>query len=135
MAVALWTYIEQGHSTDPKHFIDIFNEKLYPIYAVQPDLETLPDIETVYRFVSTIFHAEKLALECIILCLAYVERILQKTGMTLHATNWRRVTLSALILASKVWEDQAVWNVDFLSIFPNISVADLNKPSGKFLNT
>lgn len=74
--------------------------------------------------------------------------------MTLHASNWRRIVLSALILASKVWEDQvlslslslplyrtnifcglmmtspslqAVWNVDFLSIFPNITVSDLNK--------
>jgi hypothetical protein len=32
-----------------------------------------------------------------------------------------------------VWEDQAVWNVDFLSVFPNVSVNDLNKLEKYFL--
>lgn len=41
--------------------------------------------------------------------------------------------LAGLILASKVWEDQAVWNVDFLSVFPLVSVKDLNTLERKFL--
>jgi len=47
--------------------------------------------------------------------------------MTLNATTWRRLVLSTLILSSKVWEDLAVWNVDFIELFPNITVKDLNK--------
>ena len=57
--------------------------------------------------------------------LAYIERIIELTGLTLDPTNWRRVVLSALILASKVWEDQAVWNVDFCSVFPHVDAKDL----------
>jgi hypothetical protein len=38
-----------------------------------------------------------------------------------------RLALSTLILASKVWEDQAVWNVDFIELFPTITVKDLNR--------
>ena|SRR3990167_1833773 len=57
--------------------------------------------------------------------LAYIERIISFTGITIDPSNWRRVILSTLILASKVWEDQAVWNVDFCSIFPRITVQDL----------
>ena len=57
--------------------------------------------------------------------LAYIERIITLTGITIDASNWRRVVLSTLILASKVWEDQAVWNVDFCSVFPNVTTQDL----------
>ena len=57
--------------------------------------------------------------------LAYIERIISFTDITLDNTNWRRVILSTLILASKVWEDQAVWNVDFCSVFPHVTAQDL----------
>ena len=57
--------------------------------------------------------------------LAYIERVIKLTGLTIDSTNWRRVALSTLILASKVWEDQAVWNVDFCSVFPHITAQDL----------
>lgn len=36
-------------------------------------------------------------------------------------------------MMQKVWEDQAVWNVDFLSVFPNVNVNDLNKLEKYFL--
>jgi hypothetical protein len=38
------------------------------------------------------------------------------------------------MLASKVWEDQAVWNVDFIELFPTLTVKDLNKLEGALLN-
>jgi hypothetical protein len=42
--------------------------------------------------------------------------------------------LAAIILASKVWEDQAVWNVDFVSVFPKVTVKDLNNLERNMLN-
>jgi len=41
--------------------------------------------------------------------------------------------LGALLLSSKVWEDLAVWNVDFLSLFPNLSLKDLNLLEREYL--
>jgi len=58
---------------------------------------------------------------------AYIDRFLTLTGTTFHASNWRRITLSAIIVASKVWEDLAVWNADFISLFPGIGLPDLNR--------
>jgi len=85
----------------------------------------IPDVDRIYRFISVIFDTEQLSAECAIMTLAYIERIISLTGLTLNAYNWRRVVLSTLILASKVWEDQAVWNVDFCSVFPHVTAKDL----------
>jgi len=64
---------------------------------------------------------------------AYIDRLVTLTNVTLHATNWRRIILGALILASKVWEDMAVWNVDFQTVFPAVSIQDLNKLERAYL--
>ncbi len=82
----------------------------------------VPTFDLVFDFLNSIFRAERLAPECLVMCLAYMDRLLQSTTIRMHASNWRRLVLSALILASKVWEDQAVWNIDFLSVFPLVSV-------------
>jgi len=54
--------------------------------------------------------------------------------LSLTPANWRRVALSALILASKVWEEQAVWNIDFLSIFDCVTAHDLAQLEKVILN-
>lgn len=52
----------------------------------------------------TIFDKLQLSTECAIIGLVYTERLLQ-TGVPLHARNWRPVVLSAVLTASKVWDD------------------------------
>lgn len=141
IAVALRYHIKRGHHghQDPSPSVpppaasssmDIFDERLHPVtQSVRRDSywHKAPPLDDVYRFVSTIFNAEKLAPECAILSLAYTERLLETGKVQLCSTNWRRLILSCIILASKVWEDQAVWNVDFVNVFPRLSVADLNR--------
>jgi len=93
-----------------------------------------PSTDEVYSFLSSIFKAMNLNPECAIVCLVYIERLVVLTGVTLHATNWRRIILSTLILASKVWEDLAVWNADFLHLFRGLSVHHLNELEKNLLN-
>lgn len=61
------------------------------------------------------------------MCMAYVDRLVMFAGLSFNTYTWRRIVLGCIILASKVWEDQAVWNVDFIDVFPNLTLQDLGR--------
>eukprot|EP01113_Clastostelium_recurvatum_P023548 TRINITY_DN2809_c0_g1_i3.p1 TRINITY_DN2809_c0_g1~~TRINITY_DN2809_c0_g1_i3.p1 ORF type:complete len:400 (+),score=102.33 TRINITY_DN2809_c0_g1_i3:254-1453(+) len=133
MGHAVLYHIDRAMASPHKTFFEIFDENKFPITKAPVDTKHMPNSDEIYQFISTIFKAERLDPECAIMCLAYIERIISLTGITMDPSNWRRVVLSALILASKVWEDQSVWNVDFLPVFDNLTAADLNKLERQFL--
>ena len=51
----------------------------------------------------------KMESEIPIICLIYIERLLQ-TGILLNKYNWQRVLLVCLCMASKVWDDDSLEN-------------------------
>lgn len=86
-----------------------------------------PTFDEVFLFLKQIFVAADLTAEIGIIMIIYLERMIAKTHITLHGINVFRALLGALMLASKVWDDQAVWNVDFKTIFVDLKLADLNQ--------
>lgn len=60
--------------------------------------------------------------------IAYLNRINEtnpKLGFCLFPATWRRLMLAALMLATKVWEDEPVWNSDFVDLFPHLTTKEL----------
>eukprot|EP01118_Nematostelium_gracile_P004819 TRINITY_DN15749_c0_g1_i1.p1 TRINITY_DN15749_c0_g1~~TRINITY_DN15749_c0_g1_i1.p1 ORF type:complete len:308 (+),score=65.90 TRINITY_DN15749_c0_g1_i1:151-1074(+) len=127
MSSALLFHLKNGEKTTEPALIDFFDERKFPLMPTMVDLSRIPEFEIVYNFVGVIFRVQAFPHEIAILALAYIERLISMTGICLHRTNWRRVTLGAILVASKIWEEQSVWNADFLAMFPHLNVTELNK--------
>lgn len=116
--------------------LEIFDEKLHPLSKekVPDDYDQRdPDHRAIYRFVRTLFNAAQLTAECAIITLVYLERLLTYAEIDIVPSTWKRIVLGAILLSSKVWDDQAVWNVDYCQILKDISVEDMNELERQFL--
>jgi hypothetical protein len=116
-----------------KDVYSVFDEALHPLTSKNANTVDKPSEETVEKFVKAIFKVGQLAPESLIMAVAYMERMEKNSRFHLFPYNWRRTLLSALILASKVWEDQAVWNIDFIELFPLTTPSDLGQLEKKIL--
>jgi hypothetical protein len=133
MASALLYHIKNGMAHPEGNIDRIFSERYYPLTREALDLVSLPEMNTIYRYVNMIFVVQRLPPECAILCLAYIERILSTHRIVLHPETWRRIVFGSILIATKVWEDESVWNVDFLDVFPLLTLIDLNNLENRFM--
>lgn len=69
-----------------------------------------------------------------IIALIYIERLLLKSGFGLDIKNWRRITFTALILGSKIWDDESFENENFAKAFPTFMTKEINEMERVFLN-
>jgi hypothetical protein len=99
---------------------------LYGIREVKQEY-TVPRLEEVHTFLSDLFHKAQLSAECSIVCLIYVERLMEMANVPLLKTTWKTVMLCGMLLASKVWQDLSSWNVEFSEIMPQYSLNSINK--------
>lgn len=150
VSLAIYYHIK-NRTTD--NLTEIFDEQLHPLKmpiatcdADQDDplvtiqssydprlMNEQPNQTTIYSFVKTLFRAAQLTSEYAITTLVYLERLMTYAEMDLTPRTWRRMFLGAILLSSKVWEDQAVWNVDYAQILEEISVEDINELERQFL--
>ncbi|KAF0046540.1 hypothetical protein F2P81_000173 [Scophthalmus maximus] len=135
VALAIYYHIK-NRDTDGGMLLDIFDEKLHPLSKsdVPPDYDQQdPEQRQIYRFVRTLFSSAQLTAECAIVALVYLERLMTYAEIDVAPGNWKRIVLAAILLASKVWDDQAVWNVDYCQILKDITVEDMNELERQFL--
>ncbi|EDW52627.1 cyclin-Y-like protein 1 [Drosophila sechellia] len=133
VSLAIYYHIKNRQSD---RRLDIFDEKLHPLTHDQvPDNYDThnPEHRQIYKFVRTLFNAAQLTAECAIITLVYLERLLTYAELDVGPCNWKRMVLGAILLASKVWDDQAVWNVDYCQILKDITVEDMNELERQFL--
>uniref|UniRef100_A0A8C5BF28 Cyclin-Y-like protein 2 n=1 Tax=Gadus morhua TaxID=8049 RepID=A0A8C5BF28_GADMO len=111
---------------------DIFDEKLHPLTLTEcPCNHTTSDQSIIKMIIMTILSLYNLVRSGS--GQVYLERLLTYAEMTIGPGNWKRIVLGAILLASKVWDDQAVWNVDYCQILKDITVEDMNELERDFL--
>lgn len=133
--VALGIYYHIKNRTSERQ-LEIFDEKCHPLTrdGVSNEYDKHnPEHRQIYKFVRTLFNAAQLTAECAIITLVYLERLLTYAELDIAPSNWKRIVLGAILLASKVWDDQAVWNVDYCQILKDMTVEDMNELERQFL--
>lgn len=104
---------------------EILLEELHPLSSNKSYHQSVPSIEEIADFIEKLYSAADLSVECVIISLIYVNRLLDRTGLVLHPKNWLRIFFGGTLLAAKVWDDHAVWNIDFCEVFLGCEVEDL----------
>eukprot|EP00522_Entomoneis_paludosa_P012326 CAMPEP_0172454368 /NCGR_PEP_ID=MMETSP1065-20121228/11378_1 /TAXON_ID=265537 /ORGANISM="Amphiprora paludosa, Strain CCMP125" /LENGTH=663 /DNA_ID=CAMNT_0013206687 /DNA_START=167 /DNA_END=2158 /DNA_ORIENTATION=+ len=100
-------------------FKDDYNDALPPRARNTMDVPlAIPSIQEIITFYNEYYLASKMQEDTIIMSLIYLERLIKYTNGTLVPTpeNWRSLLFSCMILASKVWDDFSMWNVDFSDV-------------------
>lgn len=80
----------------------------------------VPSLEEIADYFRFIFNKAQMESDTIIMSLIYVERLLRETsgGVRPNLDNWKSLLFSCMIMASKVWDDLSMWNVDFSQACP-----------------
>eukprot|EP00708_Paratrimastix_pyriformis_P003864 GAFH01002667.1.p2 GENE.GAFH01002667.1~~GAFH01002667.1.p2 ORF type:complete len:320 (+),score=72.01 GAFH01002667.1:63-962(+) len=117
--------LQMGHPVLPI----MFSEDYHPLNIPNlPRHSGVPATDEIYLFMNGIVKKLELNPICHVMCLAYLERLNQGgRRLTLHPSTWRRTIMSAIMLAGKVFHDEAPWNVDLSDSFPWITLAEINK--------
>ena len=93
----------------------------------------LPNLEELYYYCKYVIISGRMEKEIPILCLIYLERFFTMTGILMTGRNWKRLTLIALILASKIWDDDSLENVHFPQVMSDITVKEIAGIEAVFL--
>ncbi|XP_057397358.1 retinoic acid receptor RXR-beta-like isoform X4 [Balaenoptera acutorostrata] len=115
---------------DADRSLDIFDERLHPLTREKVPEEYFehdPEHKFIYRFVHTLCSATQLTAESAVITLVYLERLLTYSEIDICPTNWKRIVLGAILLASRIWGDDAVWDVEHSQILKDVTVEDMNK--------
>ena len=84
----------------------------YDIEIIRPR-NSIPNVKFVESFISQILGALKIPLECLVIMMIYLERLQKTQGFHLSGANWRPIAFTALLLSSKIWDDNHPFNIEF----------------------
>jgi len=77
-----------------------------------------PSLQDIVDFYQDFYKRSKMEHDTIIMSLIYVERLIKETdGFIVPVPeNWKSLLFSCTVLASKVWDDMSMWNIDFSNV-------------------
>ena len=124
-------FTEAGEVKVPKDIQELFNTQFddYNSFAGIPPAE-----DEIYNFCKNVIARSRMEKEVSILCLIYMERFIEKTGIYVSEKNWKKLIFMCLVLASKIWDDESYENVHFAQVFSMIALKEINAMELIFLS-
>jgi Cyclin, N-terminal domain/WW domain len=108
-----------GDKSSDSTLPDTFNINVFRDKRLRPAaIPLLPSLSEIHAFYQEFFQRSKMEQDTIIMSLIYVERLVKSTNGVLAPSpdNWRSILFACMVLASKVWDDLSMWNVDFSNV-------------------
>eukprot|EP01038_Epipyxis_sp_PR26KG_P011696 gene11696-15659_t len=117
---------------------DVFKDEAFKTQEAKMDrkedgrardpITMVPSLATVRDFFMLIFSKSQLENDCIIMALIYCERLVKETKghLSIRYDNWKSIVFACLVMASKVWDDLSMWNVDFSHVCPSFDLHRVN---------
>lgn len=124
-------FIDAGEVKVPPNIQEIFNRE-YDDYNSFTGV--IPTEEEIYNFCKNVIARSRMEKEVSILCLIYMEKFIDKTGIYVSEKNWKKLLFMCLVLASKIWDDESYENVHFAQVFSMISLREINSMELIFLS-
>lgn len=90
--------------------------------------------DIIIKYMRRIFEKMQLATECIIVTLIYLEKIMINGGIEMRLCNWKPLLFTAILLASKFWEDINFWNVDYVDALNLYPLKSINRMESEFVS-
>jgi len=113
-------------------------KRMYPFFCEEhytnQEVKEIPSVRAIFTFLIRIFEVGQFHPECCVISLVYINRLIGVTGLPLTQSNWKPVSMSALVLAQKVWDDTPLINADFSILYPALSVKEINVLERRFLD-
>lgn len=129
--------IESKHTEEPMSYreqFSVFNlnydfesDTYVDFEEINPIFLQVPSEQDIYKFCKKIMICSKMEHEIPIIALLYIEKLMLRTGLLMNQINWRRFTFIALVIASKIWDDESFENIHFTKVFPDISLKEINE--------
>ena len=98
-------YSARGYSSTVPLFYYNFEQVAYQ--------EIRPTQQEVISYMKFVIDRMQLMNECIVIALIYIETLMTTSKIEIRYVNWRPLLFTAILLASKFWEDISFWNVDY----------------------
>ncbi|TDH69478.1 hypothetical protein CCR75_005882 [Bremia lactucae] len=132
------TFREEHFVTPQYKYTFVRLPRLHPLTVYRMEKITskrhVPSVDEIFRFCKNLFNKAQLSAECTIVCLIYIERLMEEANVPLLAATWRPIVVCGLLLASKVWQDLSSWNVEISNIYPQFSLQSINRLERLFLH-
>ncbi|KRX00357.1 Cyclin-like protein [Pseudocohnilembus persalinus] len=120
---------------DEEDFLNNFLlfQKTFDEQENDPLFNETPTPDIISNFCKNILITSKMEKEVPIISLVYIERLLLNSQLGITGKNWRKIIFTAMVLASKIWDDESFESDNFAKAFPVYKTKEINEMERIFL--